>query len=158
MFNHAPSDYQCPICPAIKGVVNEYTLIRPGDIIYQDKMVTAFINSFFVGNNPGHVIIIPNKHYENLYDLPENYANAVINTAKKIAIVMKHAYKCDGITIRQNNESASGQHAFHYHLYIFPRYMDDSLDIYTPQKKTCTSNRKIEVCKENQNLSTPDLN
>jgi len=27
--------------------------------------------------------------------------------------------------IQQNNEPASGQHAFHYHMHIFPRFEND---------------------------------
>ena len=42
---------------------------------------------------------------------------------------MKKAYKCDGITLRQNNEPAGDQHAFHYHLHIFPRYNGDKFNV-----------------------------
>jgi len=45
-----------------------------------------------------------------------------------MAIAMKRTYKCDGITMRQNNEPAGNQHAFHYHHHIFPRYDDDSFN------------------------------
>ena len=40
---------------------------------------------------------------------------------------MKESCGCDGITTLQNNEPAGGQHAFHYHFHIFPRYDDDAL-------------------------------
>jgi len=40
---------------------------------------------------------------------------------------MKSAYGCDGVNLLQNNEPAAGQHAFHYHLHLFPRYDGDSL-------------------------------
>jgi histidine triad (HIT) family protein len=127
MYNHASQDYTCPICLGIKGIENDKTLIKKEDVVYQDELVTAFINSFWIKNNPGHVIVVPNEHYENIYDLPDELGAHIHKIAKKIALAMKQAYKCDGITTLQNNEPAGNQHAFHYHFHIFPRYDHDDL-------------------------------
>lgn len=127
MHNHASSNYICPICLGVSGGESEDTLLRLTDIVYIDEFITAFINSFWIKNNPGHVIVVPNDHYENLYDLPDALGAHIISVAKKIAIAMKKAYDCDGITTLQNNEPAGGQHAFHYHFHIFPRYEGDAL-------------------------------
>lgn len=126
MFNHAKKDYVCPICVGISGVESEDTLMRQADIVYTDDLVTAFINSFFVGENRGHVIVVPNKHFENVYDLPDEVGHRIFEVYKKISIAMRKAYSCDGITTRQNNEPAGDQHAFHYHFHVFPRYNGDS--------------------------------
>ncbi len=127
MHNHAKDDYICPICLGVQGVENDKTLLLQQDIVYFDELMTAFINSFWIKNNPGHVIVVPNDHYENLYDLPDELGSHIFAVAKKIAIAMKESYKCDGITTLQNNEPAGGQHAFHYHFHIFPRYANDDL-------------------------------
>jgi histidine triad (HIT) family protein len=127
MYNHASTDYVCPICLGVNGVENDQTLIRLQDIVYVDEIVTVFINSFWIKNNPGHVIVVPNDHYENFYDLPAGVGAHILTIAQKISIAMKKVYQCDGITLLQNNEPAGGQHAFHYHLHIFPRYPDDDL-------------------------------
>jgi histidine triad (HIT) family protein len=50
-----------------------------------------------------------------------------MRVAKQIALAMKSARNCDGIMMVQNNEPASGQHAFHYHLHVFPRFKDDHI-------------------------------
>ena len=100
-------------------------MIMQNDIFYRDGLVMALISSKFVGNNPGHTIVVPIKHYENLYDLPEIEANQIMKIAQKVAIATKELRKCDGITIQQNNEPAGGQHAFHYHMHVFPRFTDD---------------------------------
>jgi len=102
-------------------------MIRKSDIVFQDDLVTVFIGSFFVGNNPGHPIIVPNEHFENLYDLSDEYAHRIIDVSKKIAIALKSARKCDGVMVLQNNEPASNQHAFHYHMHLFPRFDNDKL-------------------------------
>jgi len=127
MHNHAPKDYICPVCLGVRGVMSDKTLLLPQDVVYKDDLVTAFINSFWMKKNPGHVIVVPNEHFENIYDLPDELGIHIHKIARKIAIAMKQSYGCDGITTVQNNEPAGGQHAFHYHFRIFPRYDGDAL-------------------------------
>jgi histidine triad (HIT) family protein len=105
MYNHAPKDYICPICLAIQGVESEQTMAKQADIVYRDKYALAYINSKFVGNNPGHVIVVPTAHFENLYELPSEYAHAIMDVAQKIAIAFKAVRKSDGVWIEQNNIS-----------------------------------------------------
>ena len=133
--SNAPKDYTCPICLGVKEVESPDTLMRPTDIVYKDDLVTAFINSFFVGKNAGHVIIVPNKHYESLYTLPADHGHRIFEIAQKVALAMKEVYECDGITTRQNNEPAGDQHAFHFHFHIFPRYKDDGYNTVQPSEK-----------------------
>lgn len=135
MYNHAPTDYKCPICLGVQGIENEDTLLRKSDVVYKDNLVTVFINSFFIKNNPGHVIVIPNEHFENIYYLPTDVGRHIFDTAQKIAKVLKEVYGCEGITFLQNNEPAGDQHAFHYHLHVFPRYDNDELTKYLSEKR-----------------------
>ena len=128
MFNHAPDNYICPICLGFQGIESTDTLLKQPDLVYSDAYVSAFINSFWVGRNEGHVILVPNQHFEHIYDMPTEVAEKILPVAQKIATAMKATYNCDGITIRQNNEPASEQHAFHFHLYVFPRYTDDNFN------------------------------
>ncbi|MBN1331269.1 HIT family protein [Candidatus Dojkabacteria bacterium] len=126
MHNHAPKNYKCPICLAVDGIENEDTMMKQDDIFYRDDLVMAVVNSKFIKGNEGHVIVFPLKHYENLYDLSEKEANRIMQVAKKVAIAMKEIRNCGGIMIRQNNEPASDQHAFHYHMHIIPRFEGDN--------------------------------
>ena len=143
MYNHAADDYKCPICPAIKGIESKDTLITQSDIVYKDELVTAFINSFFIGNNSGHVIIVPNEHFENIYNLPSKYASRIHEVAQKIAFALKISYKAEGITTLQNNEPAGNQHAFHYHFHVFPRYSNDELHKNMLDKKSTTPEERL---------------
>jgi histidine triad (HIT) family protein len=143
MYLHAPRDYVCPICLGLEGVESEDTLIKHSDIIYRDDMATALINSFFVGRNQGHVIVVPNQHYENLFDLPRAYGHRVFDVAQKIAAAMKQAYECDGITLRQNNEPAGDQHAFHYHLHVYPRYKNDGFNEAAAERRLAAPDQRV---------------
>jgi len=127
MYNHAPSDYVCPICLTVQGIENDQTMARQADIVYRDEYVIALINSKFIKSNPGHVIVVPINHFENIYELPVEYAHRVIEVSQKIALALKSLRHCDGVWIEQNNEPASGQHAFHYHMHVVPRFENDHL-------------------------------
>ena len=144
MKSHAPTDYKCPICLGVCGIDNEDTLLKQADLVYKDDLVSAFVNSFWIPTCEGHVIIVPNEHYENIYDLPDKVGERVFVVARKIAFAMKKAYTCDGITTMQKNEPAGGQHAFHFHFHIYPRYDGDSFDI-NQSKKTVLSDLKERI-------------
>lgn len=128
MFNHTPEGYNCPICLAVKGIESEDTMMKQDDIFYRDNLVMAVVNSKFIGKNPGHAIVVPLKHFENLYDLPEQEAVQIMKVAQEVAKALKQVRKCDGVMIEQNNEPASGQHAFHYHMHVVPRFSDDAFN------------------------------
>lgn len=138
--SRAPKDYICPICLGVQGIENEHTVMKQTDVIYKDDLVTAFVNSFFSGhNNDGFVIVVPNEHFENLYNLPAEYGHRIFEVAQKVAIAMKHTYGCDGITTRQNNEPEGDQHAFHFHFHVWPRYKDDGYNTMKPEDKHLAS-------------------
>lgn len=151
MYSNAPEDYKCPICLGVQGIENEDTMLRQADLVYKDDLVSVFINSFFIDGNEGHLIVVPNKHFESLYDIDPEYAHKIIDVSQKMALILKKAYQCDGITIRQNNEPASSQHAFHYHMHIFPRYNDDKFDEHSlPKRATIPEERRVYITKIKQ--------
>jgi histidine triad (HIT) family protein len=127
MYNHAPSGYQCPFCLLLKGISDPHLQSIPSDIILQTETTTALVASMQYPRNHGHVIVIPNQHFENMYDLPPEVSADIHFTARLIALAMKKAYACPGISTRQHNEPAGNQHVWHYHLHVFPRYDNDNL-------------------------------
>jgi histidine triad (HIT) family protein len=148
MHNHAPAEYNCPICLGIQGVESDETMIRSSDIVHMDDQVMVFVGSFFIGNNPGHLIVVPKQHYENLYDLPDQVGAEIFAAAKFFSLVMREAYGAEGVTLLQNNEPIGDQHAFHYHLHLFPRYPEDQLHQHMTQKRVSTpEERAVFVAK-----------
>lgn len=139
MYKHAPNNYNCPICLAINGIENEGTMAKQSDIVYRDELVLVYVNSKFIESNPGHVIIVPVEHFENIYELPTKFSHRIAEIAQKMALALKDVRKCDGVWIEQNNEPASGQHAFHYHMHIVPRFKDDNLRSNLAQEKVYVS-------------------
>ncbi|MFH1896187.1 MAG: HIT family protein [bacterium] len=135
MYNHEPSEYKCPFCSVVKGEEGNFPYTKQYDIFYNDKYVTGFIASHWWKNNPGHAIVIPNNHIENVYDLPSNLNSRINDLAKQTAIAMKKTYACTGTSLRQHNEPDGDQDVWHYHLHIFPRYKNDDLYLLSHTKK-----------------------
>lgn len=139
MYNHEPEKYICPLCQIAKGEPTDHGNQEP-DVIFRDQFITAFIAGKWWRSNPGHVIIVPNEHIENIYDMPEEIGHKIFDFSKKVSLAFKETYKCDGISTRQHNEHAGNQDVWHYHLHVFPRYEGDNLylnhkDTYWPTQE-----------------------
>lgn len=146
MYNHAPDNYICPFCLIVQGIQNEHVLTKQEDIVYQDDYVTAFIGAGWWKNNKGHVIIIPNKHYENIYDLPSEYSYRIHDLEREVAIAFKQVYCCDGVSSRQHNEPCGNQDVWHYHLHVFPRYQGD--DLYRTDRELSQPEERAEYARK----------
>lgn len=125
MTSHEPPDYICPFCDWLRGNETEYK--QNSDIVYQDNNVTAFIAPKWWANNPGHVIVIPNHHYENLYSITDEALSQVYAAVKKVGIAIREVCDCTGVSTRQHNEPDGNQDVWHFHVHIYPRYKDDRL-------------------------------
>ncbi len=141
-YTHTPEDYDCPFCRLASGasMLPEHT--QPEDVIYHDDHVTAFIGLYWWPNNPGHVIIVPNRHIENIYDLTPGIAVYVHELARQVAIAFKQVYGAEGTSTRQHNEPAGYQEVWHYHLHVFPRYPNDYLYDLTFQRRLTTADER----------------
>lgn len=134
MHNHEPENYRCPLCAVVNSEEGDFPYTKTADIVYRNNFVTAFIASHWWPKNKGHVIIIPNEHIENIYDISDDILSKIHILAKKLSIIMKDEYKCDGISTRQHNEPHGSQDVWHFHLHIFPRYEGDKLYLSDEQK------------------------
>ena len=127
MFRHAPDQYTCPFCLALAGVENERVYTRQQEIVYRDERVAAWTSCHWYANNPGHVLVVPVRHIENIYEMPAELGGAVFDLSRRIAIAMKQALGCHGTSSRQHNEPAGYQDVWHFHQHVFPRWKNDNL-------------------------------
>lgn len=134
MYNHEPKGYQCPFCRLASGL--DTSASSQDDVVYRDHDVTAFISLGWWPNNPGHVLVVPNVHYENIYDLPPEMGTPMQRVIREIAIALKATYGCDGVSTRQHNEPPGGQDVWHYHQHVFPRYQGDQLYLHRRDDST----------------------
>ena len=125
MKAHAPEGYDCPFCRLVDGADTGYN--GRADVVWADAETTAFVSPKWWRDNPGNVIVIPNRHVENLYEIDDDLLGAVYATARRVAIAMKRAYGCAGTSTRQHNEPAGNQEVWHLHVHVFPRHPGDGL-------------------------------
>jgi histidine triad (HIT) family protein len=142
MYNHAPKKYHCPFCQLGTGIDMDRDHSLQSDIVYKDKSIIAFIARDQWPNNLGHVLIVPIKHYENIYDLPDSMIAKIHILEKRIALAIKKAYKAAGVSSRQHNEPEGGQDVWHYHLAVFPRYKNDELYLNIYRRKRIPANKR----------------
>ncbi|HSX06787.1 MAG TPA: HIT domain-containing protein [Candidatus Saccharimonadia bacterium] len=124
-FSHEPEGYVCPFCKFLTGSPDKYS--SENDIVYRNEFTTAFIAPKWWINNKGHVLVIPNKHYENIYSIPDSQLAEVYKTVKKVATAIRSTYGCEGTSTRQHNEPAGNQDVWHFHAHVYPRYENDKL-------------------------------
>lgn len=123
-FTHEPPGYDCPFCRLVAGEATGLTDQR--DVVRRSGGATAIMSPHWWPGNRGHVLVVPNGHHENLYALPPEAGHAVMDLVREIAVALKAAYGCDGVTVRQNNEPAGGQDVWHVHAHVVPRYDNDA--------------------------------
>ncbi len=87
-------------------------------MVYEDEQVVAFLSNRPV--NEGHTLVVPKKHYENIYKIPEEEAAYLFKIAKRVAHAVRDAVSAEGIRLVQNNGWAAGQVIFHIHVHVIP--------------------------------------
>lgn len=94
----------------------------PSHILYENDDTMAFLDIHPV--NPGHTLIVPKKHSEDILDTPEDTFLPLVLLMKKIGrALIEMGY--DGFNIMQNSKPASGQVIPHLHWHVIPRKEGD---------------------------------
>ena len=135
MYNHAPSGYDCFVCRLVAGDSDAAIVVA------ESERAIAIVSSRVWGSSPGHVLVLPERHVENIYDLDDDDALVVHRLTRRVAIGLKEALACDGVSTRQHNEPAGGQDVWHYHVHVFPRYVRDGLYGSSPRDSTLKERR-----------------
>ena len=116
----------CIFCKLANGVFET-------NVIYEDELFTVILDASPA--NPGHALILPKKHYTNIFDIDEEVLSKAIKLAKKTSERMTEVLGCEGVNIVQNNNEAAGQTVFHFHIHVIPRYRNDNQVIgWTPHE------------------------
>jgi histidine triad (HIT) family protein len=140
VFNHEPPHYMCPFCAIVAGGGD--ARLDQSDVVRRTGSATALVSPRWWPNNHGHVLVEPNAHHENLYDLPAGPGHAVHDLVREVAIALRTAYGCDGTSVRQHNEPAGNQDMWHYHVHVFPRYAGDGLYTTSPYPDLIEAERR----------------
>ncbi len=103
----------CIFCNIIEGKI-------PSIKLYEDENVYAFMD--IMPLTKGHVLLVPKKHIENIYDFSAQDASKLFSIAPRIANALKETFQPVGMNLLQNNGAPAGQSVFHFHLHFIPRF------------------------------------
>jgi histidine triad (HIT) family protein len=112
---------ECIFCQIINGKL-------PSIKVYENEYVFVFAPLRETILSKGHVIIVPKKHYENFYDIDENYLCEIIKCIQFIGRKIKEKLGVDGLNILHASGKSAQQSVFHFHIHLVPRYKNDGLD------------------------------
>ena len=102
----------CLFCKIIRGEI-------PSKKLYEDENVLVFMDAF--PNVEGHALVVPKKHYEDIYEVDDSTLCKMFEVARSEA---------KNIMGKLNKESATflfnygeDQAIKHVHLHILPNYI-----------------------------------
>ena len=94
----------CIFCKIIKKEIPAY-------IVYEDDELLAFLD--INPREPGHVQVIPKKHYRWVWDVPDT--GQYFEVVRKIALAQKKTFKTDLV-----REQIYGDEVAHAHVWVWP--------------------------------------
>jgi histidine triad (HIT) family protein len=124
----------CIFCKIIKKEI-------PCEQIYEDKNILVFLDINPV--NIGHALVIPKKHFINIYETPEKILIEMMKVVKKISHAIKSGLNADGINVTMNNDPAAGQAVFHSHIHVIPRIINDGFGLWQGKRLYQKDEKKV---------------
>jgi ATP adenylyltransferase len=110
----------CVFCDAAKAGDDE-----KARIVYRGSQCFVILNTY--PYTPGHVMIVPYEHLDELQKLPPDTANEMIVLSQRMEAVLRELYHPDGINLGMNIGKAAGAGiAGHIHMHVLPRWVADA--------------------------------
>jgi len=106
----------CLFCKISSKIISSFD-------IYENNAVFAFLDINPI--SPGHTLVIPKIHAENLFDLTDEQISLLFKAVRDVALLLKKRLNPEGFTIGINHGRISGQAVEHIHIHIIPRFEND---------------------------------
>lgn len=110
----------CIFCKIVSGELRSWK-------VHEDDNTLAFFD--IAQANKYHTLVIPKKHYVDIYEIPENVLKEVITATKKVALLYREKLGIDNVQIIQSSGHHAQQDVFHIHFHIVPRHANDRLNV-----------------------------
>lgn len=111
----------------------------PSYKIAENEMFFAFLDIFPL--REGHVLIVPKKETDNLFDLPAAYLQQMLVFAQPIAKAIEKSFDCNRCGI-----SVIGLEVPHAHMHLIP--INSSNDLNFTQSKPKASDENLKKVQE----------
>jgi len=111
---------ECVFCDAVKAGDD-----AKARIVHRGKSCFVILNTF--PYTPGHVMIVPYAHLDELQKVPLEAANEMIALSQRMETLLRELYHPDGINLGMNIGKAAGAGiAGHIHMHVLPRWVADA--------------------------------
>jgi histidine triad (HIT) family protein len=111
----------CIFCRIVAGEA-------PAHVVWDDERTLTFLDIFPAAE--GHVLVIPKRHAETLFEADHEDLCAVMARSRVVAHALRRVLAPDGLGVYQLNGAAAGQTVFHYHMHLIPRRRGEELRIH----------------------------
>lgn len=122
-MGHDTKKAGCTFCDLIQGAAEV-------SICHEDSDSIAFMDIQPVNN--GHVLVVPRKHYDSLFEVPAELGLHLFKVTMELAGAVRKVTGSEDMNIVVSSGEAAGQDEPHYHIHIIPRRLDDGFDIPLP--------------------------
>jgi len=125
----------CPLCQIVNREL-------PSVIISENENVMAIMDLYPA--TPGHVLVLPKQHIENIYSMPHEIGLQIIAVAIVVAKAIQQQLGPAGLNLVQANGAVAGQTINHFHLHLVPRYENDGVILKFGHGSTPSEINKLE--------------
>ena len=109
----------CIFCDLLQGADDE------AHIVHRGRHCFIVLNAY--PYTPGHVMIVPFAHLDQLEKLPIATAHEMMDLSQKMERVLRQVYRPDGVNLGMNIGKAAGAGvAGHVHMHVLPRWQADA--------------------------------
>jgi histidine triad (HIT) family protein len=121
----------CIFCKIANGTTESWK-------IYETDSAYAFLDVNPV--NEYHTLVIPKRHYTNIFDVPTTELVQVISALKHVVDLYHEKLGIENMQIVNSSGAEAQQDVFHLHFHIVPRHKGDQQDIHWsphPEMREC---------------------
>ena len=127
----------CVFCQIVEGSIES-------PIVFEDELTLGFLD--YRPIFPGHVLLIPKKHFETLSDLPPVLISPFFSNVQMMARAVENAMEAEGTFVAMNNRVS--QSVPHLHVHVVPRRRKDGLKgFFWPRTKYSDAEQMNDVQK-----------
>ena len=106
----------CAFCAIASGEADAH-------VVFEDSDTLAFLDNRPLF--PGHSLLIPRKHLETIWDLPDDLLATLFENARLLSQAVREAMEAQGAFVAANN--VVSQSVPHFHVHVVPRNRKDGL-------------------------------
>lgn len=110
----------CIFCKIVNGEARSWK-------VFENDSVYAFLDIHPVSEY--HTLVIPKKHFENIFDIPEGELLEVMKVVKQLVTLYSRKAGIHNVKILNSSGSEAGQDVFHLHFHIVPRKKGDGQNV-----------------------------